>query len=141
VLTAIESRARDARPSAYAGRLADNYAAILDTILTNSSEELRRYDTITRRCLQYVDVLSMDTRVLLGAMDRENLEAQDAFVLECITQDAKLSERAEVKLFVEKDRDFDSHEIRAELNGLSCHCVWDFQSALGRIEAELKSQS
>ena len=119
--------------------------AELEETVQTDYRSLRR--TVTLVC-NLLNVFPLNAEAIIetvtddSAANTSGLEQKDALILSSILNDlAARAAEPGPKIFLTRDRDFDTLEVRRPLRAAGCELIIGFEAGLARVEAALRPGS
>lgn len=128
------------RTVSYKNRIQNNIREFFSLLVEIDVEETKRFAKYRNRLLSHADIIPLNGNILSEAATYENryaLMPQDALVYASILFHLQQKKPAIACFLNRNSRDFDTPEIKAELNSFNCRMISQFDRGLSFIQSQL----
>ncbi|HAO12474.1 MAG TPA: PIN domain-containing protein [Planktothrix sp. UBA8407] len=128
------------RTVSYKNRIQNNIREFFNLLVEIDVEETKRFAKYRNRLLSHADIISLNGNILFEAATYENryaLMPQDALVYASILFHLQQNQPTIACFLNRNSRDFDTPEIKAELNSFNCRMISQFDQGLSFIQSQL----
>ena len=130
------------RTVSYKNRIQNNIREFFNLLVEIDVEETKRFAKYRNRLLSHADIIPLNGNILSEAATYENryaLMPQDALVYASILFHLQQNQPTIACFLNRNSRDFDTPEIKAELNSFNCRMISQFDQGLSFIQSQLLS--
>jgi predicted nucleic acid-binding protein len=128
------------RTVSYKNRIQNNIREFFSLLVEIDVEETKRFAKYRNRLLSHADIIPLNGNILSEAATYENryaLMPQDALVYASILFHLQQNKPTIACFLNRNSRDFDTPEIKAELNSFNCRMISQFDQGLSFIQSQL----
>jgi predicted nucleic acid-binding protein len=128
------------RTVSYKNRIQNNIREFFNLLVEIDVEETKRFAKYRNRLLSHADIIPLNGNILSEAATYENryaLMPQDALVYASILFHLQQNQPTIACFLNRNSRDFDTPEIKAELNSFNCRMISQFDQGLSFIQSQL----
>lgn len=128
------------RTVSYKNRIQNNIREFFNLLVEIDVEETKRFAKYRNRLLSHADIIPLNGNILSEAATYENCYAlipQDALVYASVLFHLQQNQPTIACFLNRNSRDFDTPEIKAELNSFNCRMISQFDQGLSFIQSQL----
>ncbi|MBE9145227.1 PIN domain-containing protein [Planktothrix mougeotii] len=128
------------RTVSYKNRIQNNIREFFSLLVEIDVQETKRFAKYRNRLLNHADIIPLNRNILSEAATYENryaLMPQDALVYASILFHLQQNQPTIACFLNRNSRDFDTPEIKAELNSFNCRMISQFDQGLSFIQSQL----
>lgn len=128
------------RTVSYKNRIQNNIREFFSLLVEIDVQETKRFANYRNRLLSHADIIPLNGNILSEAATYENryaLMPQDALVYASVLFHLQQNQPTSACFLNRNSRDFDTPEIKAELNSFNCGMISQFDQGLSFIQSQL----